>query len=328
MYDISIVVITYNQETTILETLESIKYQITKFGAHITFQLILADDASTDSTRAKIEKWLYKNADIFSDIVKAYLNKNAGICKNYAQAFRRVAADHFAVIAGDDLWPNINLTELILSCEEKEIIGGLPLFFKDYSILQDKRLYYSIAACSYYNEKKIIQISKYRCPVLNGFIIGKKLISEEVLRFSEQFDLLDDQARQVRMFELYKDFKYRYANLPILLYRKSDSQVTNNAGVFNTRIIQDKVGLTDYVLKHEWNPFIRIAARYERMRVSDPERFKKLWKFGYIQAYREIILYKLRKKDMDSKISEIMKLTDAQNMQEYVFKIAERAMGY
>ena len=31
---------------------------------------------------------------------------------------------------------------------------------------------------------------------------------------------------------------------------------------------------------------------------------------------------------MDSKISEIMKLTDAQNMQEYVFKIAERAMGY
>ena len=56
MYDISIVVITYNLETTILETLESIKYQITKFGAHITFQLILADDASTDSTRAKIEK--------------------------------------------------------------------------------------------------------------------------------------------------------------------------------------------------------------------------------------------------------------------------------
>ena len=43
-------VFTYNQEQFIFENLESIKYQIEKYGGGTSFSLVMSDDCSQDNT--------------------------------------------------------------------------------------------------------------------------------------------------------------------------------------------------------------------------------------------------------------------------------------
>lgn len=45
--------------------LESVKYQIKHYGQGRKFQLITADDGSTDGSREVIQRWAEQNRDMF-----------------------------------------------------------------------------------------------------------------------------------------------------------------------------------------------------------------------------------------------------------------------
>ena len=54
-------VFTYNQDQFIFENLESIKYQIEKYGEGTSFLLVMSDDCSQDNTVVYAKEWLKKN---------------------------------------------------------------------------------------------------------------------------------------------------------------------------------------------------------------------------------------------------------------------------
>ena len=186
-------------------------------------------------------------------------------------------------------------------------------------------MYYSTAAGALYHEKKIRKLSRYCCPIINGAIIGKDLLDEEVLAFSEQFDLLDDQARFVKMFEKHKRFRYRYVNVPVLLYRLSEKQVTNQSSSFHARIMQDKIKLTGYVLKHEHRPWIRHAARCARLKIVNPEKYQKIWWLIAYYEYLEYFNYKRNFKKLDDLVTRILKTAAQQDMNGYLEEIKKSA---
>lgn len=103
---ISVGVITYNQETTIRQTLDSILMQKGDFD----LELVIGEDCSTDSTRAICEEYstslppLQGGGGGRLSIVLLPSQKNLGIMANFARVMHACTGDYVAICAGDDYW--------------------------------------------------------------------------------------------------------------------------------------------------------------------------------------------------------------------------------
>lgn len=94
---LNVVLITYNHEKYIEQTLQTILMQETNFK----FNILIADDCSTDNTLN-----LIRQIETTTDIPFIYLpnDHNLGIMQNYKRSFAACDADYVAIMEGDDLW--------------------------------------------------------------------------------------------------------------------------------------------------------------------------------------------------------------------------------
>lgn len=92
---VSVCVVTYNQEKYIRQCLQSILDQKVNFE----FEVIVADDFSTDGTRDILNEFLIN----YPEIIKIYLHsKNIGPGKNYQFAHSQASGEYIAHMDGDD----------------------------------------------------------------------------------------------------------------------------------------------------------------------------------------------------------------------------------
>lgn len=94
---ISVLLITYNQDQYIRQTIESILMQ--RFNGEVV--VIVADDCSTDKTLDII-----KSFETISTFKFEYCDSkvNLGLVKNYQRAFQACSGNYIAVLEGDDYW--------------------------------------------------------------------------------------------------------------------------------------------------------------------------------------------------------------------------------
>lgn len=95
---VTIIVITYNSDKYVLETLESIKRQSYKF-----IELLIADDGSVDRTVTICNDWINDNSDYFVHLELITTNINTGTSDNCNRALKRANGEWLKVIAGDDI---------------------------------------------------------------------------------------------------------------------------------------------------------------------------------------------------------------------------------
>lgn len=93
---VSVCVVSYNQERYIRECLQSIVDQICDFK----FEVIVGDDASTDSTQEVIAEFAANYPDI---IISIFHEKNVGFTRNYTSVHTCARGKYVAHIDGDDL---------------------------------------------------------------------------------------------------------------------------------------------------------------------------------------------------------------------------------
>ena len=94
---ISVGVITYKQQETIVQTLDSILCQKGDFD----LELVIGEDCSTDRTYAICANY----AKRYPDVVKLLPNtKNLGIMANFARVMKACTGDYVGICAGDDYW--------------------------------------------------------------------------------------------------------------------------------------------------------------------------------------------------------------------------------
>lgn len=93
---VSIIVLSYNQEKYIKETLESILNQEHAY----TYEILVCDDASKDSTPAIIEEY----AGRYKEIVPVLRKKNLGVVANYFNAVLKCKGQYIMICGGDDYW--------------------------------------------------------------------------------------------------------------------------------------------------------------------------------------------------------------------------------
>lgn len=94
---ISVAIITYNQQDTIAQTLDSILCQQGDFD----LELVVGEDCSQDNTPAICRAY----ADRFPDkVVLLQSAQNVGIMCNFANTIDHCTGDLIAICAGDDYW--------------------------------------------------------------------------------------------------------------------------------------------------------------------------------------------------------------------------------
>ena len=94
---ISVGVITYKQETTIRQTLDSILTQKGDFD----LELVIGEDCSPDGTYTICADY----AERYPNVVKLLPNtKNLGIMANFARVMMACTGDYVGICAGDDYW--------------------------------------------------------------------------------------------------------------------------------------------------------------------------------------------------------------------------------
>ena len=93
---VSVCIVTYNQESYIAECLDSIINQQTNFK----FEVIIGEDCSTDNTRVIVQDYIEKYPNL---IVPIFYEKNVGPVENIKRVYKKAKGKYIAHIDGDDL---------------------------------------------------------------------------------------------------------------------------------------------------------------------------------------------------------------------------------
>lgn len=112
---ISVGVITYNQQDTIRQTLDSILAQKGDFD----LQVVIGEDCSPDNTYAICQEYVSKcqMTNGKSQIILLPNQKNLGIMANFARVMKACTGDYVGICAGDDYW-----------CDEQKLQKQLEYF--------------------------------------------------------------------------------------------------------------------------------------------------------------------------------------------------------
>jgi glycosyltransferase involved in cell wall biosynthesis len=94
---VSVVTITYNQEKYVAQALDSLVEQKTDFP----FEVVVADDCSTDKTPMIIAEYANKYPDIFRVLPR---KSNMGSWPNFVDALKHAKGDYISLCEGDDYW--------------------------------------------------------------------------------------------------------------------------------------------------------------------------------------------------------------------------------
>lgn len=115
---VSLIVFSYNQEATILQTLQAVVNQKLK----VPFEILIGDDGSIDNTRAICEAFKAQYPDL--PITLYPKEPNVGLVANYKRLIAVAKGTYVACCAGDDYWNDEYKIQKQLDCLlQDETIG-------------------------------------------------------------------------------------------------------------------------------------------------------------------------------------------------------------
>lgn len=122
----TIILLTYRQQATVARAMESLLHQ----NCTHSFEILVADDASPDATRAICEEYARRYPDIVRIMPPM---PNRGLVGNYFDAFEAADGHYIADCAGDDEW--LDPRRLQLSIDALDADPSLSAVFTDVEIL-------------------------------------------------------------------------------------------------------------------------------------------------------------------------------------------------
>jgi glycosyltransferase involved in cell wall biosynthesis len=150
---VSVIVPCYNCEKTIARALDSVLNQTLK-----SIEILVCDDASTDSTKNIVQKYLEKDKRI--KLLKLYENQGAGAARNLGLV--SAIGDYIAFLDSDDEWLP-NKLELQLKCLNRSNSSAKVCFCGAVIIRNKNNL----------DVKKYIPYKSWEVDTFKKFILGK-----------------------------------------------------------------------------------------------------------------------------------------------------------
>jgi alpha-1,3-rhamnosyltransferase len=219
---VSVIVLSFNSSSFIVETLNSIKLQ-----TYNHLELIITDDFSSDDTVTKVNEWLSdkKNIDKFQRVEFVINQKNQGISGNCNIGLNASKGQWLKFIAGDDI--------LYPKCIE---------LFVNYS-LQNPDSKFLISKLNYfYNKsdapiaiwpKKVFPLTNYKQfkqQIIGGFIKAPAVFMNRYLLielggFNENYPFLEDDPLWIKF--LYNGHCFHLVPNFLVGYRLHNNAISN-----------------------------------------------------------------------------------------------------
>ena len=254
---VSVCVITYNSNATVVDTLESILSQ--DYGSGY-IELIISDDCSNDSTSDIISSWLEYNSEKFANVIFHQSEMNLGITKNCNAAWRLSNGEWIKTIAGDDILLKTCISDNITYAKKNSIdsviFSKMQVFKSD---VNNKQIDLNILP-SKFQQKILCGSCEEQLHYLRnaeGFSVAPSVFIRRELLVSvgygdERFSMIEDYPLWIRILESGK--KCHFLNKLTVKYRKSESASRSMDLIFNMgHLIQrlnidlelnkDKIGL-------------------------------------------------------------------------------------
>lgn len=217
---VSVIVVSYNSEKTIIETLDSILMQTYK-----NIEIVVSDDKSSDRTISIVKEWMQKNGSAVKTKIVESIN-NTGIPGNVNRGIRACSGNLIKLIAADDLlMPDAIKQYLVfyhkniktnIYVSKVELFGEVTNSYIEYC----KNAYEFMQGDNQYRK---MLISNFMIAPSVG-ILNKKTI-EEMGMFDERFPAFEDYPFYLKL--LRHGYKYVLIDEPLVQYRISDNSVSN-----------------------------------------------------------------------------------------------------
>ena len=266
MQEFTFGIVTYNQEKIILETLESIKYQIQKYGEGKRMNLVVSDDCSNDRTTTLVEYWLKKNRKIFNEATVYKSDINKGVSENFSFIMNKIQTKYYKLIAGDDLFSSHNIFDYIVNDDNIHVF--LKLCFRDgkvkYNKIELANHFYYWKIFKHTNKKDIrlvAGISPYATPEL---FIDKDYFSTDCFEFISQYRNYEDDPYLYYILKNNPKAKFVYHSIPMQLYRQSDNALTSGIpSIHQILFLDDMHKFRKLLLFEEKNFFFKMFRFFE-----------------------------------------------------------------
>lgn len=218
----------YNQQKYVLETLESIKFQIVNYGENIDCDLIINDDCSKDDSLLYAEKWIHENHHLFRSIIVNRLKENQGTVIGQQFIIDNCKTDYFKLLACDDVLGSKNIFECFNELDNKTIKTYLRLEL----INGNLNINEEVLMKSYYLRIKGYSLSSMRkgCYFHTpSTIYGKDLYyNAGCCDLNSKFRLFEDDPTWYQMIKNTDDLKIVFVDEVIVLYRMSNTSISNS----------------------------------------------------------------------------------------------------
>lgn len=253
---------TYNSKDYIIDTLESIKYQITSYGNGIVSNLVISDDASTDETICFCKEWIENNKNLFNEILIIENPINKGLAKNYSKLLRNIKTEYFIKIDGDDLICSKNIFEKCMAISENEMRIYFPLKFNLEKVYADEidicnYLKYSLKLTSHKKDLHLFETLKpFNTPEV---VLGRKCFTDECLEFVEKYTQFEDDTSLYHVIKNNVQMKMKFIIDPLVLYRVHNKSLSNGGvSAHQIEFLDDLHKFKKQMLKNEDNIFVKL----------------------------------------------------------------------
>ncbi len=291
---VSVMVITYNSEKFIQETLESIKNQ-----TYSDYEIVISDDCSTDSTPKILQQFKEENNNI--EIKLNFNQKNLGITSNSNKALSMCKGEYISIMGGDDLMRPGKLEKQVSVFQSLKDASIVYHNLRVFESATDQQLYL-------YNDKFKPRTGDVDNLILYGTFMGACSVMVKnnypTIMFDEEIPIASDWLFEIE--------SARYGNIYYIDevlgdYRRHSSNVTSNIH-FETSLreriltleLASKKGISNDKVLNKSMARLLMKLSYNYLVVSDI-RFKdvikesrKLYKLGKLQ----LLIYILCKSNL------------------------------
>lgn len=260
---VSVVVLSYNSEGTIKETLESIKNQ-----TYQNIELIVSDDCSQDKTIDIARRWMEANKIRFARTCLLTVKSNSGIPANMNRALNACQGIWFKGIAADDiLFPScieacVNFVNL--NTQSNWLVGRIKRY---YNVIDEGHMIDD----QYMTSPETISILKgdievQKKAILNQVFIGAPAVFArvQILKdmgcFDEQYKFMEDWPMWKKL--IFSGEKCFFLDEYIVGYRSNENSVSTGTGKLFNINFEDSVFR---FLNNELFKYYSFSKRYNKI---------------------------------------------------------------
>lgn len=217
-----LIVMSYNSQHCILNTLQSIEYQITNYGKSHSTLITIVDDFSLDNSQKIIQNWIDNSTIQTANCTVNFFENtyNLGLKNNYLKCVSLIETSRFYIISGDDLFYRNNIYRFLDFANDYDVVFSPNITIRSNLIYYDHNFLKVFKITKDSNKVKSILSKKNPFSSSGSRISSKILLSQDFHNYYlNDIKYQEDYATWSFVFSSIKNIKIGFYFDVIEIYR-------------------------------------------------------------------------------------------------------------